>query len=117
MLAGLTLIALAGLGKMGAELNPANVNSSLHFISSLGIILGNVGMILVGRAFLGKVRWISSLSLLLGGIGLVGFLSFLIFSDIGVGGLLERIGSYPIIAWSSVMGVYFILCWRNSRLE
>jgi len=113
LLAGFTLIALAGLGKIGAGLNPGNVDFTLHFVSSLGIVIGSIGMIFVGRAFLGKVRWVANFSQFLGVLGVVGFTSFLIFGHLGVGGLLERIGSYPLVIWCSVMGVYFIFCPRR----
>lgn len=112
---GFVLAALAGFGKALAGLAPADVDFTLHFIGSLGIILGNVGMILIGRALRGKVPWVSRLSQLLGYIGLIGFLLFLVAGHFEVGGLPERIGSYPIILWCAVLGLSFIQSWRNTR--
>lgn len=110
---GFALVALAGLGKALAGLAPADVDFTLHFIGSLGIILGDVGMILIGRALRGKVDWVSKSSQILGYIGLIGFLSFLVAGHSGVGGLLERIGSYPIILWCTMVGLSLMLNRRS----
>lgn len=106
--AGLVLLALAGLGKVAAGLSPANVDLTIHLLDILGIVLGNIGMIMMGRALRVEARGMARFTEALGVIGLIGFLCFLIGSHSGIGGLLERIGGYPLIMWAAVIGITLI---------
>jgi len=106
--AGLVLLALAGVGKVAAGLSPANVDLTIHLFDIPGIILGNIGMILVGRALRVEARRVARFTEALGIIGLIGSLGFLVGSHWGVGGLLERIGGYPLIIWAAVIGITLI---------
>jgi hypothetical protein len=106
--AGLVLLALAGAGKVAAGLSPANVDLTIHLLDILGIVLGNVGMIMVGRALRVEARRVARFTEALGVIGLVGFLGFLVGSHSGIGGLLERIGGYPLIVWAAVIGITLV---------
>jgi hypothetical membrane protein len=104
--AGIILVALAGIGKMAAGLNPPNVDFTLHSLGSLGIPIGDIGLILIGLVFRKKLRWLGYFSLLLGVAGFFGFLYFLLGNT--QSGFWERVGSYPIILWCTLLGVYFI---------
>jgi hypothetical membrane protein len=112
MRSGFVLLFLAGIGKVLVGLAPANVDFTLHFIGGIGIILGNVGLILVGLSFRRKEKWAADFSLILGGIGVLSYLYFLI--DAAQRGLGERIADYPVFAWFAVLGVFFILRSRSS---
>jgi hypothetical membrane protein len=106
--AGLVLLALAGAGKVAAGLSPANVDLTIHLLDVPGITLGNIGMIMVGRALRVEARRLAWFTETLGVIGLIGFLGFLVGSHSGIGGLLERIGGYPLIIWASVIGITLV---------
>jgi hypothetical membrane protein len=106
MLAGMVLIALAGVGKAVAGLNPANVDFTLHSIGSLGIPVGDIGLVLIGLGFRKRVRWVAALSLAMGVVGFLGFIYFLVGNSLP--GLWERVGSYPIIFWCMAMGFLFL---------
>ncbi len=56
---GLSLLAVAGVGKAVAGLNPAEVNFTLRTPVRVGIPIGDVGLALVGLAFRKKVGWIA----------------------------------------------------------
>jgi hypothetical membrane protein len=113
MRSGFALVALAGVGKAVAGLNPANVDFTLHSLGSLGIPVGDIGLVLIGFAFRRKARWVAATSLVLGVVGLFGFVYFLVGNS--APGLWERVGSYPIIVWCVVMGLYFVRRSRASR--
>ena len=106
--AGLVLLALAGVGKVAAGLSPANVDLTIHLLDILGIILGNIGMIIVGKALRVEARRVARFTEALGVIGLIGILGFLVGSHSGFGSLLERIGGYPLIIWAAVIGITLI---------
>jgi hypothetical membrane protein len=111
--AGLVLIALTGIGKVASGLNPANVNFTLHSIGALGIPIGDIGLVLVGLGFRGKVGWMFALDVPLGAAGLLGFAYFLAGNSLA--GLSERVGSYPIIIWCVVLGYCFLRWWREAE--
>ena len=69
-------------------------------------------MIMVGEALRVEARRVARLTEALGVIGLIGILCFLVGSHSGVGDLLERIGSYPLIAWAAVIG-FTLIARRN----
>jgi hypothetical membrane protein len=110
---GFALLGLAGVGKAMAGLNPADVDFTLHFLGSLGIPIGDVGLILVGLAFRGRVGWLAAISLLLGASGLLGFGYFIVGNSDP--GLWERVGSYPVIVWCTVVGMFLV--GRSRRRE
>jgi hypothetical membrane protein len=110
---GIGLFALAGIGKIVVGLAPADINYGLHSLGGLGILLGNIGLILLGFAAWGlRGRWISWLSLSLGIIGITGEAFFLANHVIGGAGASERIADYPAFAWMIVLGV---CCARRPR--
>jgi hypothetical membrane protein len=111
MRAGMVLIALAGLGKAVAGLNPANVDFTLHTIGSLGIPVGDIGLVLIGLGFRKRIRWVAALSLAMGVVGFLGFIYFLVGNSLP--GLWERVGSYPIIFWCMAMGSLFLFRWSG----
>lgn len=106
--AGLVLLALAGAGKIAAGLSPANVDLTVHLLDVPGIILGNVGMIMVGRALRVEARLVARFTEALGIVGLVGSVGFLVGSHSGIGGLLERVGGYPLIMWAAAIGIVLV---------
>ena len=113
--AGLALLALAGIGKVVSGLNPANVNFTLHSLGALGIPIGDVGLVLVGLGFRGKVSWIAALDVPPGAAGFLGFVYFLVGNSLS--GLWERVGSYPIIVWCVVMGYCFLRWSREAETQ
>jgi len=106
--AGLVLLALAGLGKVAAGLSPANVDLTIHLLDIPGIVLGNIGMIMVGIALGVEAKRVARFTEALGVIGLIGSLGFLVGSHSGIAGLLERLGGYPLIIWAAVVGITLV---------
>lgn len=110
---GIALFTLAGIGKIIVGLAPGNVNYGLHSLGSLGIILANIAMILLGSAISrNNDRWIKRLSVSLGVLGLIGEVFFLAHRALGDAGAAERVADYPVFAWMIVLGV---CCARWSR--
>jgi hypothetical membrane protein len=110
---GIALFTLAGIGKIIVGLAPGNVNYGLHSLGSLGIILANIAMILLGSAISGNNdRWIKRLSVSLGVLGLIGEVFFFAHRALGDAGAAERVADYPVFAWMIVLGV---CCARWSR--
>jgi hypothetical membrane protein len=110
---GIALFALAGIGKIIVGLAPGNVNYGLHSLGGLGIILVNIGMILLGRAAAETSdRWIPYLSVSLGILGLIGEVFFFAHRVLGGAGAAERVADYPAFVWMIALGV---CCVRWSR--
>ena len=109
---GFTLLTLAGIGKAIAGLNPANVNFTLHSLGSLGIPVGDFGLILVGLAFLGKARRLGAFSLTLGVAGALGFAYFLVGKSAPwVVGASRQLSNHH---WCAAPGLCFVLWSRRS---
>ena len=112
---GIALFTLAGIGKIIVGLAPGNVNYGLHSLGGLGIILANIGMILLGSSVSGTSdRWVPRLSVSLGILGLIGEVFFLAHRAFGGAGAAERIADYPAFAWMIVLGVCCIRLARHS---
>jgi hypothetical membrane protein len=110
---GAALFALAGIGKIIVGLAPGNVNYGLHSLGGLGVILANIGMILLGSAASGtNDRWMPRLSVFLGVLGLAGEVFFFAHRAFGGAGAAERVADYPVFVWMIVLGV---CCVRWSR--
>jgi len=112
---GIGLFTLAGIGKVIVGLAPGNVNYGLHSLGGLGMIFGNIGMIVLGSALSAtKNRWIRRLSLCLGILGLIGEVLFIAHRVLGGAGATERIADYPAFAWLIILGV---CCVRQPRRQ
>jgi hypothetical membrane protein len=107
---GMGFLALAGFGKIVVGFAPENLNPSLHELGSVGIICGNLGLILLGLAIRRARRWLAGLSLFLGGFGLLGVLLFV--GQIGGRGAAERVADYPMIVGMAVFGICFVCWWQ-----
>jgi len=100
------LFTLAGIGKIIVGLAPGNVNYGLHSLGSLGMILGNIAVILFGLAVSAtNDRWIRRISLALGIIGIIGAVFFVGHRALGGAGAAERVADYPVFAWMFVVGI------------
>jgi hypothetical membrane protein len=114
--AGLSLLALAGLGLIAVGLFPENVNMEAHRIGAGSeFVSGNLGLVVLGAAMVQTTRW-STLAVYSVASGVVGLLATVLFvSDqylgAGVGGM-ERLAAYPLPLWLFVSGSYFL---RNGR--
>jgi len=113
---GFVFICLAGLGKIVVGFAPENVNHVLHDFGGLGIVWGNIGMVLLGFAIWQARRWAAGLSLLLGGLGLVGVLLFFGATHGQALGAAERLADYPVILWMVALGSAFLV-WRRESLR
>jgi hypothetical protein len=92
---GIALFTLAGIGKIIVGLASGNVNYGLHSLGGLGIILANIGMILLESSVSGTSDWwITRLSVSLGILGLIGEVFFLAHRAFGGAGAAERIADY-----------------------
>jgi len=93
------------------------VNENLHvFLGLFVFFLGNIGLILSGRALradqVGQMRILTSI------MGTVGLLSTLLFFSgnflgLGMGGM-ERFTFFPFQIWPFVMGCYFLIALNKS---
>jgi hypothetical membrane protein len=114
--AGLSLVALAGLGLIVVGLFPENVNIEAHKIGAGGeFVSGNLGLVALGAAMVLATSW-SVLAVYSIASGVVGLLATVLFvSDqylgAGVGGM-ERLAAYPLPLWLVVAGSYFL---RNGQ--
>lgn len=113
---GMVLLALAGVGKVAAGLSPANIDLTIHLLDIPGLALGNIGMIFLGRALGVESERVARFTETLGGTGIIGLLGFLVGSHSEVGGLLERIGGYPLIIWVAAIGITLIAPHKVLRL-
>jgi hypothetical membrane protein len=95
----------AGTGWVLAGVYPADVNENNHFLATLLIVVGNLGMIAAALArqpsLLGSMR---PFSLVLGAIGITGTVLFFNQVDLGFGvGGLERVAIFPSLVWTTVV--------------
>ncbi len=116
MKAGLALVAVAGAGKVVVGLSPANVDFTVHVLGSLGIIVGDIGMIVTGRALLASWRGLGRVTEVLGVVGLLGILVFFVAGHSGFGGVLERVGDYPLVVWAGAVGLTLVMRWRRQAV-
>ena len=106
---GIALFTLAGVGKIIVGFAPGNVDYGLHSLGSLGIIFGNIGILLLGLAMSGRNDgWIPRLSVVLGTLGLIGEVFFIAHRAVGGAGAAERVADYPVFAWMTVVGIYCV---------
>jgi hypothetical membrane protein len=110
--AGLTLVALAGLGLVAVGLFPEDVNIAVHRMgAAVQFIGGNIGLVVLGIAMLGARRSpvAGVYSVASGVVGLLATALFVSghFLGTGIGGM-ERFAVYPLPLWLIVVGIYLV---------
>ena len=100
---GVAFVALFGVGKIVVGLDPEDVRLLLHSLGALGILCGNIGVLLLGLAYWRIVRWRAAISLLVGVVGIVSFLLLAGGPSANVG-IIERLADYPLPVWMAVLG-------------
>lgn len=107
--AGLVLIALAGIGKIGAGLAPGNVDMRLHDLASLGILCGDIGAVLLSCALWRLTRWQAAGFLAVGVAGTAGYLLMAVApaQHLPVGAF-ERVADWPLLVWLAALGLALI---------
>jgi hypothetical membrane protein len=110
--AGLLLLALAGVGIILVGRYPEDVNIELHRLGAAGhFVPGNLGILVLGislRRARGR-QVLAVYSLVSGVIGLVATALFITDNYLGLGiGGMERVAAYPLPLWLSVVGLSFL---------
>ena len=114
--AGLALIALAGAGRIGAGLAPANVDMTLHDLAALGILGGDIGAVLLGCAIWRPRRWEAAGFLAAGVAGTSGFLLMAAAPARHLpAGAFERVASWPLLVWLAALGLALIASRKASQ--
>jgi hypothetical membrane protein len=107
--AGLGLLALNGLGLLGAGLSPENVNDAAHTdFALLAFACGSVALIVLGVAMRASPLWkgVPAYSVASGLISGFSLLLFVGGSYLGLGlGGMERLVVAPVLLWLVVVGV------------
>jgi len=109
-LLGVGLICLAGAGLCVVALAPENVAPSAHTTGAvIGLISVNLGVIVLGLAVVGKVRWLGVAALVASISGVVG-LGLFANSSINAlpVGITERLADYPATAMIVVFGAVLL---------
>jgi hypothetical membrane protein len=108
--AGLVLIAVAGLGKIGGGLAPGNVDMPLHDLATLGILCGDIGALLLGCALWRVTRWMAAGFLAVGAVGTVGFVLMAAAPAHHLpAGAFERLASWPLPVWLAALGLTLVV--------
>lgn len=107
--AGLGLVAIAGVGVLLVGLYPENERIAAHTLGAgLNFVCGNLGMILLGWAGLagaGRRRW-DAFAATMGALGLLGTALFVSGNFLGLGqGGMERVAAYPLTIWLTLTGL------------
>jgi hypothetical protein len=102
---GLALLAHFGLGKIVVGLAPVDVHPVLHALGALGILWGNLGLVLLGLATWRTRTWMALVSLGVGAIGAVAFVLLVMASRLHLEvGIVERLADYPLPILLAVLG-------------
>lgn len=108
--AGMSLIALSGVGVIVVGLYPENVNGDWHRAGAgIDLVSGNLGIALVGVALWQERRQglLALLSIMAGTVGLIALWLFVIerYGSLGIGGM-ERVAAYPVPLWLIMAGCH-----------
>jgi len=107
--AGLALVALAGVGRIGAGLAPGNVDMPLHDLAALCILGGDIGAVLLGCALWRTTRWQAAGFLAAGVAGTAGFMLMAAAPAHHLpAGAFERVASWPLLVWLAALGLALI---------
>jgi hypothetical membrane protein len=107
---GLALVVLAGPGLILVGLYPEDVAITPHKVGAgAQFVLGNLGLVVLGIALLGRGRIFALFSIVAGAAGLVATVLLVeeIYLGLGIGGM-ERIAAYTIPVWLIVAGVWLL---------
>src|SRR5206468_3009864 len=75
----------------------------LHGLGALGILCGNIGILLLGLATWRSSRWQAAVSTAIGLVGIVTLVLLVATPQLGVG-MLERLADWPLPAWLAFLG-------------
>ncbi|MBI3422702.1 MAG: DUF998 domain-containing protein [Acidobacteria bacterium] len=106
--AGLAILALAGLGIIAVGIYPENETIALHRLGAVGhFVLGNLGLAVLGIALwqARDKRRLAVYSIVSGAVGLVATALFITdhYLGLGIGGM-ERVAAYPLPLWLMFTG-------------
>lgn len=111
---GPAFLCLVTVGTVIAGLFPVNANPTPHVVGAiLGMLGGQVALILLGIAVWRSRRRVGFFSLVLGIVGLFGFSSHRLSAF--PTGTAEGIAGYPGVVWMIVLGA--VLLWHAARLR
>ncbi len=102
---GFGMFALGGLGTVLVGLFPEDRVAGLHVLgAALPFLVGNLGLVLLGRS-LAAPGWLRAYTSLTGGAALVGLVLYVSGATLGLGnGGMERVVAYPQTVWQIVLG-------------
>ncbi|HYL08870.1 MAG TPA: DUF998 domain-containing protein [Candidatus Udaeobacter sp.] len=116
--AGLSALALAGVGLCTVALAPENEAPAIHVAAAaVGLISLNLAMILLGSALLALSRRLGVLLVTAGSLGFIGLGLFVSRTPAVPAGVAERIGDYPAAAMVVVLGIFLLRSLRRERTE
>ncbi len=106
---GFGLFAIGGLGTVLVGVFPENGVAWLHGLGAgLPFLVGNVGLVLLGRS-LSAPAGLRLYTMLSGGVALVALVLYMSTASLGLGdGGMERVVAYPQTLWQIVLGVYVL---------
>lgn len=117
--AGAGCLVVGGLGNIAVGAFPENVYFKYHALGAAAIlILGNLGMIPLGRALArdGRRPGLANSAVLLGVAGLLAMGLFVSGHYLGVGvGGMERVAAYALPVWMIAAGISFARDTRAAR--
>ena len=105
---GLVLFALFGAGKIVVGLEPEDQRLTLHVLGSLGILLGDIGAVLLAAGLWRAARWPAVVFLCIGVVGVVAFFLQVVPPLEVVRGALERLADWPLPLWLAVLGCLWL---------
>lgn len=113
---GFSLMALSGIGTVMVGLFPENGSNSLHTVGAvLGLVVGNVSIVVLGLVVREMSHWFRVYSVVSGVVCLVAFVLFLAEIYVGIGrGGMERLVSYPFTVWMILHGVSLLRRHRDT---
>ena len=106
---GFGFFAFGGFGTVLVGLFPEDRVAWLHGLgAALPFLVGNVGLVLLGRS-LAAPSWLRSYTMLSGGVALLALVLYVAGASMGLGdGGVERIVAYPQTVWQIVLGAYVL---------
>ena len=106
---GLGLFAVGGVGTVLVGVFPENGVAWLHgFGAALPFLVGNVGLVLLGRSMTAP-SWLRLYTMLSGAVALLALVLYVSGTTLGLGdGGMERLVAYPQTVWQIVLGAYVL---------
>jgi hypothetical membrane protein len=107
--AGMVLFGLFGFGKIVIGLDPEDVRLGVHALGSLGMLLGDIGSVLMAFGLWRRARGQAIVFLCVGVVGVIAFFLQVSPHLEAVRGALERLADWPLPLWFGGLGCLRLL--------